>query len=679
MKRILPILLTLLALLAGLQISALAQTSETINLEDSESDDAAPATRVARLSFMDGDVSFLRAGVTEWAPAVENLPLLAGDQIYAARGARAEIQLGRGNYIRLSENTELTIANLSENSAQFEITEGVASIRVERLASAFGRFEIDTPNSAVVLQKDGFYRIDVRGEKESELIVRGGEAEVSTDEGSFRVREGHRLLVDTTAGGKLELALDTTRDDWDQWSYDRDQTIARTSVDVAPSSVTNYETTYNDFYGVSDLSSYGTWTNYSSYGQCWIPRVGSDWAPYRLGQWIWIPSTGWTWLSSEPWGWAPYHYGRWSYLSGLGWAWIPGIGSYNSGYGYRDYHWRPALVFFFNCSTPNRHYVGWHPLAPGERWRRPDRRDRDDNHAHLQYPNQRGRMRIQPIRNGNGVTVLPLDGFARGDRTAGRPGAPGRDLSDSMGKGLRPGLPEIKPIAVAPSLEDNDRRRNRRIAVPSDDLIRRPVVTRNQDANTGATVGTRRERRLISPPERGDSTRGPDLIERGSERRDRKSKLDGGSNSTDTAPGIRPPHSTSPAVTDGEKERSEQSERREQLRQQRRLEREQKQEQPPSDNREQVRQERRQERERNQVQEQPRPENREQVRQERRQEKQQEKPKSENREQVREERRQERQQQPQQQPKSESHEQARQERHQQPEQRPQQQEQRKKP
>jgi len=277
------------------------------------------------------------------------------------------------------------------------------------------------------------------------------------------------------------------------------------------------------------------------------------------------------------------------------------------------------------------------------------------------------------------VTVLPLDGFARGDRSAGRPGAPGRDLSDSMGRGVRPGLPEIKPVAVAPSLEDSDRRRNRRIVVPSDDLIRRPVVTRNQDANTGATVGTRRERRLISPPERGDSTRGPALVERGSERRDRKSKLNEGSDSAGTTPGVRPPHSTSPAVTDGEKAKGEQSERREQLRQQRRLEREQKQEQPPSDNRDQMRQERRQERERNQLQEQPRPENREQVRQERRQERQQEQPKSENREQVRQEHRQERQQQPQQQPKSESHEQARQERHQQPEQRPQQQEQRKKP
>jgi len=76
-------------------------------------DDPAPATRVARLSFVDGDVSFLRAGVTEWAPGVENLPLLAGDQIFTGQGARAEIQLARGNYIRLSEGTELTITDLS--------------------------------------------------------------------------------------------------------------------------------------------------------------------------------------------------------------------------------------------------------------------------------------------------------------------------------------------------------------------------------------------------------------------------------------------------------------------------------------------------------------------------------------------------------------------------------------
>src|SRR5215213_3151321 len=123
-----------------------------------EGQDDPAAARVARLSFVDGDVSFLRAQVTEWADAVENLPLLAGDQIYTGAGARAEVQLGRGAYLRLSEKTALTISDLSESSAQFEITEGTAVIRVDRLSSTFGRFEVDTPNSALLLERDGIYR-----------------------------------------------------------------------------------------------------------------------------------------------------------------------------------------------------------------------------------------------------------------------------------------------------------------------------------------------------------------------------------------------------------------------------------------------------------------------------------------------------------------------------------------
>ncbi len=533
MNRTLPTLLTLFLLLSILLISgvAFAQTTTSPDEQSDDVDETAPVARVARLSFVDGDVSFLRAGVTEWAPAVENLPLLAGDQIYTGRGARAEVQLARDNYIRLSESTELTITDLSDSEAQFEITEGTAIIRIERLATVFRRFEVDTPNIAVVAQQDGLYRVVVRGEKDSELIVRRGEAEVSSEEGSFRVHEGHKLLVDTATTGRLELAVDDTRDDWDQWSYDRDTTIARTSADLAPDDVTSYETGNTDFYGASDLSSYGTWTNYSSYGQCWIPRVGSDWAPYRSGQWLWIPAAGWTWLSSEPWGWAPYHYGRWSYLSGLGWAWIPGFGSGYRGYGYRDYHWRPALVYFFNSPTPRGNYVGWYPLAPGERWRRPDHW-RGDDRAHgsprdgWRKPDN-GRLGIRPPQLHHGVTILPVEGFGGGNRFGVRPVAPGRELSDWISKGARSGLPEMKPspVAAAPELGENDRRRSRRIAVPPNGIIRRPIVTRNPDADSPARAGAPRERRVISPRNTEAVTQSPALRERGTDRgRDRRSK-----------------------------------------------------------------------------------------------------------------------------------------------------------
>ncbi|HSB11342.1 MAG TPA: DUF6600 domain-containing protein [Blastocatellia bacterium] len=699
MKRTLPILLTLplMLTLATSQPVANAQTADYVRIDDSEQDDDAPVGRVARLSFMQGDVSFLRAGVTEWAPAVENLPLLAGDQIFAARGGRAEIQLGRGSYIRLSENTELTIAQLSDSAVQFEVTEGTALVRLERVGSAFGRFEIDTPNSALVLIKDGLYRIEVGGEKQSELIVRNGEAEVSTDEGSFRVREGHRLMVDTATGGRLELAVDTSRDDWDQWSYERDATIASTGADITPDDVTSYETTYSDFYGASDLSSYGTWTNYSSYGRCWIPRVGADWAPYRLGQWIWIPAAGWTWLSSEPWGWAPYHYGRWSYLSGLGWAWIPGFGTY-SGYGYRDYRWRPALVYFFNWSAPSRNYVGWQPLGPGERWRRPDTHRRDDGHAHLRYPTPRdGRRRpndgefvIQPARSGRGITILPVEGFTRGDRTGARPAAPGREHSGWIEKGTRAGLPEIKPApdAIAPVLGENDRRRERRVAAPPAEVITRPVVTRNADADAATRSGSSRERRLISPPSR--EMRGPALIVDHSERgADRRSKPSNGSDPSDSSSRLRLPLPASPSNADdgstkADRRNRENGSNSEETRSRDRGDKRTgsrdveislpRPEQPRSESREQLRQERRQETER---QEQARPENREKVRQERRQEtERQEQARPENREQVRQERRQEQRQET---PRSENRGQARQERHQEKEQRQQPQEQRRKP
>ncbi len=531
MKRTLPTLLTLLLLLSILTVFGTVSAQTTAFPDDQSAtvddvDDPAPATRVARLSFVDGDVSFLRAGVTEWAPGVENLPLLAGDQIFTGQGARAEIQLARGNYIRLSEGTELTITDLSDTSAQLEITEGTAIIRIERLATVFQRFEVDTPNSAVLLSSDGIYRVDVRGEKNSELIVRRGEAEVSTEEGSFKVREGYRLNVDTAASGRLELAADNTRDDWDQWSYDRDTTIARTSVDAAPDYVASYETSNNDFYGVSDLSSHGTWTNYSSYGQCWIPRVASDWAPYRSGQWLWIPAAGWTWLSSEPWGWAPYHYGRWSYISGLGWAWIPGFGSSYRGYGYRDYRWRPALVYFFNSATPRGNYVGWYPLAPGERWRRHDNRRGNDN-ARLRYPTPRdgwrrpddGRVANRPPQAHRGMTILPAEGFARGHRGV-RPVAPTREISDWISRDSRSGLPDIKPapIAAAPELAENDRRRSRRIAVPSNEVIRRPVVTRNPKFDSPSETFVTRERRVISPRKAEIGNQGPVYKERGSER-----------------------------------------------------------------------------------------------------------------------------------------------------------------
>src|SRR5258708_15734686 len=53
-----------------------------------------PPSRVARLGYMQGSISFQPAGESEWVEAVRNRPLTTGDKIWADRASRSELRLG---------------------------------------------------------------------------------------------------------------------------------------------------------------------------------------------------------------------------------------------------------------------------------------------------------------------------------------------------------------------------------------------------------------------------------------------------------------------------------------------------------------------------------------------------------------------------------------------------------
>lgn len=101
-----------------------------------------------------------------------------------------------------------------------------------------------------------------------------------------------------------------------------------------------------------DLSPYGHWFTYGSYGWCWSPyETRFGWRPYSEGNWAYTDA-GWTWMSSEPFGWATYHYGRWIFDDETGWVWIP------------DTEWSPAWVAWRESGD----WIGWAPLPPGATW-----------------------------------------------------------------------------------------------------------------------------------------------------------------------------------------------------------------------------------------------------------------------------------------------------------------------
>ena len=138
---------------------------------------ADPPSRVARLGYTSGAVSFSPAGETDWVLATLNRPLTAGDRLWADAGARAELQIG-GASLRISAGTSVSVLNLDDQIAQLQLAQGTLSVNVRRLDSR-QVFEVDTPNLALTLRQPGEYRIEVDPDGNATTVVmRRGRGEV---------------------------------------------------------------------------------------------------------------------------------------------------------------------------------------------------------------------------------------------------------------------------------------------------------------------------------------------------------------------------------------------------------------------------------------------------------------------------------------------------------------------
>ena len=320
---------------------------------------ADPPSRVARLGYTTGAVSFSPAGEIDWVRAAINRPLTNGDRLWADARARAEVQVG-GAMIRMSDHTGVSILNLDDRIAQLQLTQGTLNIRVRRL-DPNQVFEIDTPNLAFTVRRPGEYRIEVDPDGNATTIdVRRGMGE-AYGEGAAYVIDSRQPYRFTGTGLREYEYLEAPRlDEFDRWASDRDRRFDN-------SASARYVS--QDVVGYEDLDANGSWRTDATYGNIWFPnRVAAGWAPYRDGHWAWIDPWGWTWVDDAPWGYAVSHYGRWTNLGGS-WGWVPGPVRTRA-------YYAPALVAFvggdnfqLTISSGNVGGVAWFPLAPREIYR----------------------------------------------------------------------------------------------------------------------------------------------------------------------------------------------------------------------------------------------------------------------------------------------------------------------
>ena len=355
---------------------------------------------VARVSLIHGDVSTQRGDSGDWSAAALNQPVMGGDKVSTGDEARTELQLDFANTLRLGPHTTVNVANLTQKNIQIQLSQGLINYTVSKDSEA--EPEIDTPNVSIhPAHHDGVFRIEVQPDGDTLVIVRQGEAQISTPQGSTEVRSGEMATVrGDTNSAQYKIASAPDRDDWDRWNSDRDHIIRDAN---------SYRHTNRRYTGAQDLDAYGQWRNVPDYGDVWYPNESSDWAPYRDGNWVYEPYYGWTWVGYEPWGWAPYHYGRWMYAGG-GWGWWPGP----VWAGYNPF-WSPAYVSFWGWGGGFGFGAGfgwggwggfgWLPLGPCD-W------------FHPWWGGYRGRFGVVNVTNINIVNnrfggIAPLHGGNR--------------------------------------------------------------------------------------------------------------------------------------------------------------------------------------------------------------------------------------------------------------------------
>ena len=299
--------------------------------------------RLARFSYVQGQVAWRPGENADWSPAAINLPIRQGAQIWVTAG-RAEVQFDDGSLVRLGPGAVVTLQTLYSDAdgefTELRINQGLASLRLRHARSVF---QTDAPNVSVKAAGPAKIRLGVNSG--TEVPVRQGRATVEGPGGSTALRTGEYLDV-TDPGAAFSVTGLPPADGWDRFNDDRDRRMdeAIHEANRVPSSIGLV---------AGDLDEYGDWRGDALYGTVWVPRVvGVGWRPYHDGHWVWVDPFGWTWVSSEAWGWAPYHYGTWV-SEPYGWAWVPGPAVQ---------YWSPAVVHF--CSYGGQ--VAWAPLAPVE-------------------------------------------------------------------------------------------------------------------------------------------------------------------------------------------------------------------------------------------------------------------------------------------------------------------------
>lgn len=198
--------------------------------------------------------------------------LSSGDIITTGLSSQVEVLLNPGTYLRLAENSEFVMEDTSLDNLLVRLTKGSAIIEATGPDQLQLNIPVVTDQSRFKIVRAGIYRINV-AKGTTELIVRKGRVELN---GTYERIKGGKKVTLTSTGETIAKLTNEDKDQFDDWSKIRGQTLARANTKLNSRMVNGYLMAGSLGYGSFGPSRWGLWT-WSSFSSCYT------FLPYSYG------------------------------------------------------------------------------------------------------------------------------------------------------------------------------------------------------------------------------------------------------------------------------------------------------------------------------------------------------------------------------------------------------------
>jgi hypothetical protein len=243
------------------------------------------SAKAGGVNAVSGKVTVKRDGKTRMLTSQDDLE--SGDIVNTNVGSQVEVLLSPGTYLRLAERSEFVMEDTSLDNLLVRLNKGSAIVEATGPGNLDLYIPIVTAQKRMTIVRPGVYRFNVSADT-TELLVRKGR--VSLGDSKDDLVKGGKKVTLTSVGPTTAKLTDSEKDDFDDWSKTRGQTLARANEKLSARMVNGYINSGSWGFS-SGFSRWGLWT-WSPLSSCYtfLPFYYGWGSPYGGGYGAYLPT-----------------------------------------------------------------------------------------------------------------------------------------------------------------------------------------------------------------------------------------------------------------------------------------------------------------------------------------------------------------------------------------------------